>query len=98
MVGGPTSPSLGLHLSDNGLRVVVSLCLGVPTCVEHTCGCNEKVGILGTHGLKCKKSRFSRHHAVNDIIARALNLANFPSMLVAGTGSTVGRPTSSPTA
>ena len=57
---------------------------GVPTCVEHTCGCNEKVGILGTHGLKCKKSRFSRHHAVNDIIARALNLANFPSMLVAG--------------
>ena len=76
-------PSLGLHLSDNELRVVVSLRLGVPTCAEHTCTCNEKVGILGTHGLKCKKTkgRFSRHHAVNDIIARALNLANFPSML-----------------
>ena len=76
-------PSLGLHLSDNELRVVVSLRLGVPTCAEHTCACNEKVGILGTHGLKCKKSkgRFSHHHAVNDIIARALNLANFPAML-----------------
>ena len=76
-------PSLGLHLSDHELRVVVSLRLGVPTCAEHTCACNEKVGILGTHGLKCKKSkgRFSRHHAVNDIIARALNLANFPAML-----------------
>ena len=35
------------------------------------------------HGLKCKKSRgrFSRHHSVNDIIARALNLANVPAML-----------------
>ena len=76
-------PSLGLHLSDNELRVVVSLRLGVPTCAEHTCACNEKVDILGTHGLKCKKSkgRFSRHHAVNDIIARALNLANLPAML-----------------
>ena len=41
------------------------------------------MGILGTHGLKCKKSRdqFSRHHSVNDIIARALNLANVPAML-----------------
>ena len=76
-------PSLGLHLSNNELRVVVSLRLGVPTCAEHTCACNEKVGILGTHGLKCKKSkgRFSCHHAVNDIIARALNLANLPAML-----------------
>ena len=57
-------PSLGLHLSDNELRVVVSLRLGVPTCNEHTCACYEKVGIFGTHGLKCKKSkgRFSRHH------------------------------------
>ena len=33
-------PSLGLHLSDNELRVVVSLRLGVPTCAEHTCACN----------------------------------------------------------
>ena len=76
-------PSMGLHLSDNEWRVVVNLRLGVPTCAEHTCACNKKVGILGTHGLKCKKSkgRFSRHHAVNDIIARALNLANFPAML-----------------
>ena len=78
-------PSLGLRLSDNEQRIVVSLHLGVPTCAEHTCACNEKVGILGTHGLKCKKSkgRFSRHHAVNDIIACnwPLNLANFPAML-----------------
>ena len=76
-------PSLGLHLGDNELRIVTSLCLGIPTCAEHTCICNEKVGILGTHGLKCKKSRgqFSCHHSMNDIIARALNLANVPAML-----------------
>ena len=79
--------SLGLHLGDNELRIVTILRLapmGIPTCAEHTCICNEKVGIiLGTHGLKCKKSRgrFSRHHSVNDIIARALNLANVPAML-----------------
>ena len=76
-------PSLGFHLGDNELRIVTSLRLGIPTCAEHTCICNEKLGILGTHGLKCKKSRgrFSRHHSVNDIIARALNLANVPAML-----------------
>ena len=76
-------PSLGLHLSDDELRVIASLHLGIPTCIEHTCICNEKVGILGTHGLKCKKSkgRWSHHHSVNDIIARALTLANVPAIL-----------------
>ena len=76
-------PSLGLHLSDNELRIIVSLRHGVPTCTECICICNEKVGILGTHGLKCKKSkgRLSLHQAVNDIIARALNLAKIPAML-----------------
>ena len=41
------------------------------------------MGILGTHGLKCKKSkgRWSCHHSVNDIIARALTLANVPAIL-----------------
>ena len=74
-------PSMGLHLSDNELRVVVSLRLSVPTCAEYTYAFNEKVGILGIHGLKRKKSkgRFSHHHAVNDIIARALNLAKLSS-------------------
>ena len=43
-----------LHLSDNELRIDTSLRLGVPTCTEHTCICNEKVGILGTHGLNTK--------------------------------------------
>ena len=52
------------------------------TCVEHICVCNEKVGVLGTHGLKCRKSkgRWSRHQSVNDII-QALTLANVPSKL-----------------
>ena len=76
-------PSLGLHLGDNELRIITSLCLGIPTCAEHTCICNDKVGILGTHGLKYKKSKdwFSHHHSVNDITAWALNLANVPAML-----------------
>ena len=76
-------PSLGLHLGDNELRIVTSLRLGIPTCAEHTCKCNKKVDILGTHGLKFKKSRgrFSCHHSVNVIIARALNLADVCAML-----------------
>lgn len=68
------------HISNNELRIVVSLRLAVPTCVEHTCICNEKVGILG---LKCRKSkgRWSCHQSVNDIIARALTLTNVPAIL-----------------
>ena len=83
MAGSSTCSPLYLHLSDNELRIVASLRLGVPTCTEHNCICNEKVGILGIHGLKCKKSkgRWSRHHSVNDIIARALTLANVPAIL-----------------
>ena len=63
-------PSLGLHLNNDELRIVISLRLGVPTCSEYTCICNEKVGVLGTHGLQCKMSRdrLSRHHLVNDIL------------------------------
>ena len=55
----------------------------MPICAEHTFSCIEKVGILDTHGLKFKnsKGRFSRHHVVNEIIARALNLANFSAIL-----------------
>ena len=76
-------PSLGLHLSSDELRIVISLRLGVPTCSEYTCICNEKVGVLGTHGLQCKmsKDQLSRHHLVNDILTRALTMANVPAML-----------------
>ena len=62
---------------------MISLRLGVPTCSEYTCICNEKVGVLGTHGLQCKmsKDQLSRHHLVNDILTRALTMANVPAML-----------------
>ena len=38
---------------------------------------------MHTNVVKCKKSkgRWSRHHSVNDIIARALTLANVPAIL-----------------
>ena len=50
-------PSLCLHLSNDKLRIIASLHLGVPICTEYTCVCNESVWILSTHVLKCKISK-----------------------------------------
>ena len=71
----------GLRLSDEDVRVAVGLRLGARLCEPHQCPCGANVDTRGIHGLSCKRSvgRTTRHHAINDLIWRALNKANIPS-------------------
>jgi len=72
--------SCGLRLTDEAVRVAVSLRLGCSVCVTHTCRCGVLVDAQGLHGLICKQapSRIVRHHAINDVVARAMTSASVP--------------------
>lgn len=74
--------SCGLRMDDEAIRVAVGLRLGTRLCEPHTCVCGVKVDALGTHGLSCKRGsgRIGRHKLLNDILLRALNKANIPSI------------------
>lgn len=74
--------SCGLRLDDEAVRVAVGLRLGVKLCEPHQCPCGAKVDPEGTHGLACRRSagRITRHHALNDLIWRALGRANIPAV------------------
>ncbi|XP_047996131.1 uncharacterized protein LOC125233995 [Leguminivora glycinivorella] len=77
------SPSLGTLLDNDSLRIAVALRLGCKVCEAHRCVCGVMVEEDGHHGLSCLKcaGRFSRHHAINDAIRRALVSANVPCVL-----------------
>lgn len=77
------SANLGLRLSNQEIRISAGLRLGAQIVSEHTCACGTRVLPDGRHGLSCKKSagRHSRHHAVNDIIARTLRSIGIPAIL-----------------
>jgi hypothetical protein len=74
--------SCGLRLDDDAVRVAVGLRLGAKLCEPHQCSCGAKVGPEGTHGLACRRSagRTTRHHALNDLVWRALGRANIPAV------------------
>jgi len=74
--------SCGLRLDDEAVRVAVGLRLGSKICEPHQCPCGSNVDSNGTHGLACRRSagRTSRHHAINDLIWRALNRADVPAI------------------
>ena len=74
--------SCGLRLDDEAVRVAVGLRLGARLCEPHQCPCGAKVDPEGTHGLACRRSagRTSRHHALNDLVWRALGRANVPAV------------------
>jgi hypothetical protein len=75
------SPQLGTFLTDESFRIACALRLGCDICQPHKCGaCGAEVTAKGYHGLKCKSSagRWSRHSAVNDVLARALRTAEVP--------------------
>ena len=58
--------SAGIRLDDDSFRIAIGLCLGTPLCSPHVCHhCNEQVGILGRHGVSCRRSegRHCRHAA-----------------------------------
>ena len=73
----------GLHLSDEATKqyVLRSVLGWVSICVNpHICPCGANVDAHGLHGLSYKRStdRSTRHQQLNDIIWRALKLADIP--------------------
>jgi len=70
----------GLRLDDEAVRVAVALRLGLNVCVPHQCPCGADVDAWGQHAWSCKHAagRIQRHHALNDVIARALTAAGIP--------------------
>ncbi|CAG9087357.1 unnamed protein product [Plutella xylostella] len=77
------SPQLGTLLDNNTLRVAAALRVGCNVGEEHRCVCGATADRQGHHGLGCTRcaGRFPRHHALNDIIRRALVIANIPCTL-----------------
>ncbi|XP_063385490.1 uncharacterized protein LOC134671560 [Cydia fagiglandana] len=77
------SPHMGTLLDNNSMRVAVALRLGCDVCEPHICICGTMVESNGHHALSCCRcvGRFPRHHALNDIVRRALLSANVPCML-----------------
>ena len=72
--------SYGLRLADEAVRV--GLRLGLPLCVPHSCHCGSQVYAHGlpVHSFVCKKApgRPARHHALNELVARAMISAGIP--------------------
>jgi hypothetical protein len=66
--------NLGLHLSNEELRIGVGLRLGAPLVRPHRCVCGAEVEQDGRHGLSCRRSagRHRRHALANDVIVRAI--------------------------
>ena len=77
------SANLGLRLSDQDIRISIGIRLGAHIVSEHTCLCGTRVQTDSHYGLSCKRSagRQSRHHAVNDILARTLRSVGIPAVL-----------------
>jgi len=67
-------------LTDEAVRVAVALRLGCSVCVAHTCRCGALVDAQGIHGSVCKQapSRIAKHHAISDVIDRAITTAGVP--------------------
>jgi len=66
-----------MRLDDEALRVAIGLRLGLELCVPHQCHCGAHVDSFGSHAFVCKKAagRSIRHHALNELVARALSAA-----------------------
>jgi len=80
--------SCELKLTDDAVRVAVSLHLGCSVCVPHTYRRGALVDAHGLHCSTCKQAPTNalRHNATNDVIARALFLAGFPACTKEPTG------------
>ncbi|KAJ2937326.1 hypothetical protein O0L34_g17637 [Tuta absoluta] len=77
------SPHIGTLLDNDSLRVAAALRLGCAVCEPHVCVCGSLVDSTGHHGLACVRSagRISRHHALNEIIRRAIVSTGVPCVL-----------------
>ena len=72
--------SYGFRLDDEAVRIGVGLRLDLTLCVPHKCHCGALVDAQGLHGFVCKKAlgRPARHHALNDLVTRAMVSAGIP--------------------
>jgi Reverse transcriptase (RNA-dependent DNA polymerase) len=72
--------SCGLRLENEDVRVAVGLRLGTALCQPHQCSCGAMVEVNGLHGLSCKlgPGKHTRHNIINDLIAKALSIAEIP--------------------
>ena len=77
------SKNLGLKLTDQQLRISLSLRLDAKICEKHTCRCGKLVEENGHQGLSCARSagRSSRHHNLNTLVKQALSSFKVPSIL-----------------
>ena len=68
------------NIDDEAVRIAVGLCLGLDLCVPHPCRCGSPVDARGLHSLVGKQApgRSSRHHVLNDLVARAFAAARVP--------------------
>lgn len=64
--------TLGTRLENNFFRIAISLRMGIPVCVSHTCVCGQQVDEFGYHGLYCNKIAM-----VNDLMKRSLVAISF---------------------
>ena len=69
-----------MKLDEEAARVAVGLRLGLDLCVPHECHCGSRVDACGVHSFVCKTApgKTIRHHALNDLIARAFSSAGLP--------------------
>jgi len=51
-------------------------------CEPHQCPCGASVDAKGLHGLSCNggTGQSARHHALNDLLWRALSKADIPAV------------------
>ena len=70
--------SCDLRLENEDIRVAVGFRLGTALCKPHQCPCGALVDVTGLHGLsrKLRTSKHARHNVINDLIARAVTLAD----------------------
>jgi len=63
------------------IMAIPSVRLGMAICVPHNCHCWSLVDAHGLHSFVCRKApgKISRHHALNDLVARAFTSAGIPS-------------------
>ena len=72
--------SYDLQLENETIREAVGFRLGTALCKPHQCLCGALVNVTGLHSLLCKlsASKHARHNIINDLIARAVTLADIP--------------------
>jgi len=70
-----------IRLDDRAVHIAVGLRLGANICEPHQCPYGATVDAKRLHGLSCKggSGRSVRHHALNDLIWRALSKADIPA-------------------